>query len=298
VNMDSAIRTAARTVSRKVLILQKHSPHILFGVGVVGAITSTVLACRATLKLSDTLDEIQTDVKSVKDLNSISHGNTDTELYPTQEYKKDITYVYTKAGLRITKLYAPSVIVGALSIAALSGSHIQMTKRNTALMAAYAAVQRAYDEYRERVRKEVGEDRELDIYHAAEVQTITNEDGSKEDVVFADPNKWSPYARFFDEYSEHWNKDPELNFIYVTCQQHYLNNLLHARGHVFLNEAYDQLGIPRSKAGQIVGWIRNSDGDNYVSFGIYEAYNARFVNGFERSILLDFNVDGVIYDKI
>lgn len=108
----------------------------------------------------------------------------------------------------------------------------------------------------------------------------------------------SPYARFFDEASANWVKDPEINHIFVQCQQNFANNLLIARGHLFLNEVYDMLGIDRSSAGQVVGWVISGDGDNFVDFGMFEAHSARFVNGYERSILLDFNVDGVVVDKI
>lgn len=286
-----------RNFNRKILIVKKQSPHILFIAGVLGSITSTIMACRATLKLTTTLDEIQTDIKSINDMKQhMSHSAVDT--YSEKQYKKDAAYVYTKATLKITKLYAPSAIVGIVSIGALTGSHIQLTKRNTALMAAYAAVQKAYDDYRERVRDQLGEEKELEIYHAGKTDIIKNELDKKEEIKTVDPNKWSPYAVFFDDYNKNWEKDPELNRLYVQCQQNYANNLLRARGHLFLNEVYDMLGVDRSKAGSVVGWVIGKDGDNFVDFGIFEAFNARFVNGWERSIILDFNVDGVIWDKI
>jgi hypothetical protein len=173
-----------------------------------------------------------------------------------------------------------------------------MTKRNSALMAAYAGLQKAYDDYRERVRDQLGEERELEIYHAGKTDIIKNELDKNEEIKTVDPNKWSPYAKMFDEGSKHWEKDPEINRLFVQCQQNYANNLLKARGHLFLNEVYDMLDVERTKAGSVVGWVISKDGDNFVDFGMYEAYNARFINGWERSIILDFNVDGVIYDKI
>jgi hypothetical protein len=286
-----------RTFSRSLLTLKKDSPHIFFVAGVVGSVASTVMACRATLKLSSTLDDIQVDLKNIKELKeNVVHSNTPTlegTNYSVSQYDRDVLYIYAKASLRITRLYAPSVIVGAASITALTGAHVQMTRRNAALMAAYAAVQEAYDNYRDRVREVLGEDAELDIYHAAETEVV-----EKKQVKSADPNKWSPYARFFDEYSDYWEKDPELNKLFVQCQQNFANNLLRSRGHIFLNEVYDMLGLSRNKAGAVVGWVLGPDGDNFVDFGIYEAYNARFVSGNERSVLLDFNVDGVIFDKI
>lgn len=283
-----------RKFGRNVLIIKKQSPHMFFAAGVIGTIASTVLACRATLKLSETLDEVQKDVNDVKLLRA---DNTIAN-YSDTNYKQDLAYIYAKSGLKIAKLYGPAAIVSVASITCLTGSHVQMTRRNAALMAAYGLVQKAYDEYRERVREQLGEDRELELYHAVKTEIIKNDEGKNEEVKTVDPNKWSPYARMFDEYSAYWEKDPEYNRLYLQCQQNYANNLLRSRGHVFLNEVYDMLGVERTKAGAVVGWIIGKDGDNFIDFGIYEAFNSRFVNGIERSIILDFNVDGVIYDKI
>lgn len=289
-------------ISRQFLIVKKHSPHIFFAAGVAGTITSTVLACRATLKLSATLDEIQKDIEILKPKETIILPNNHTSEVVTGEevvvqHTRTI-YAYGHASLKIAKLYGPSVLIGVASIGLLTGSHVQLTRRNSALIAAYAAVQKAYDDYRDRVREELGAERELDIYHAAKTEVVTDAEGNTQLVKVVNPNKYSPYAKFFDEYSDNWKRDAELNRLFIQCQQNYLNNRLLAYGHVFLNEAYDALGIPRSTAGAVVGWLKDGDGDGYIDFGIFEAFNTRFVNGTEQSILLDFNVDGVIYDKI
>jgi len=271
---------------RQLFKMKSNSPHILFGVGLVGVVTGTVLACRATLKANEALDELHSDVAAVK-----------RDLSDTPEYRKDLTYAYMHGTVRIVRLYAPAVIVTGVGIAALTGSHVALTKRNTALTAAYTGLQAAYDEYRNRVRAEYGEEKELDIYHAAKVEKV--KEGTKNvEVRIADPNKFSPYARFFDESSTEWRKNADQNRFFITAQQNYLNNLLHARGHVYLNEAYEALGLEHCDAGSVVGWLLSEEGDNFIDFGIYEAFNSRFVNGEERSILLDFNVDGVIYGKV
>lgn len=287
-------------VSRQKLVLKKNSPHILFGLGIAGTVTSTVLACRATLRLPDTLEEIEQDVAKIRSLREanekISENDPDDLALSTREINRDAVAVYGKAVYKLGRLYGPSAAISIVSIAALSGSHVALSRRNTALMAAYAAVAKAYDDYRERVIQELGKERELDIYHA-KVGT-GSELGLDEDTCIVDPNSWSPYARFFDEGSPHWEKNAEFNRLYVQCQQNYANEKLRAQGHLFLNEVYDMLGIERSSAGSVVGWVIGSNGDNYVDFGMYDAYNAHFINGQERTILLDFNVDGVIYDKI
>lgn len=114
----------------------------------------------------------------------------------------------------------------------------------------------------------------------------------------------SQYARLFDDSCVGWTKDPEYNMHFLKCQQNYCNDMLKARGHLFLNEVYDILGIPRTKAGTVVGWVYNEEnpiGDNFVDFGIFDTNDERnsdFINGFKRTAILDFNVDGNILNYI
>ena len=299
--MNIPASTVAR-FSRQFLKVKKNSPTIFFAAGVAGMVTSTVMACRATLKLSETMDEIQRDIDKVKAMDPVqvitpaTNHETSTEAAVVNNTKT--IYIYTHSGLKLVKLYAPAALIGIGSVGLLTGSHLQLMRRNAALMAAYAAVQKAYEDYRDRVREQIGESKELDIYHAAKTETVKDSDGKDVKVKVADPNRYSPYARFFDEYSTCWERDAERNRVFIQVQQNFFNHRLIAYGHVFLNEVYDHLGLERSRAGSVVGWLKDGDGDGYIDFGLFEAYNSKFVNATEQSILLDFNVDGVIYDKI
>jgi hypothetical protein len=283
--------TITRSIGRTILKTKKNSPHIFFALGLAGTVTSTVLACRSTLKLEELLEEVKRDFEEVRALHEI--GSTD---YSSKEYHKDLSYVYGKSIAKITKLYGPSILVGVASVASLTGSHIQMTRRNAALTFTLAAVSKAYEEYRARVIEEIGEEREREIYYDIHEQEVEIE-GKKQMVQIAG-NSHSPYARFFDEFSIQWKRDPELNRMFLQHQQNYANHLLTARGHVLLNDIYDALGFERTRAGAVVGWVKNGDGDGYIDFSIFQVNNSRFVNGLEQSILLDFNVDGVVYDMI
>jgi hypothetical protein len=284
---------------------------------VVGVVASTVLACRATLKLEDTLDEIKKDFDNLAEFKNLgpnpdpsdipegerrlkfrfSTGDQDPELQDYYKIDQDAAWLMGQSALKVVKLYAPAVIVGTVSIAALTGSHVQMTRRNAALMAAYSTLQEAYNAYRERVREQLGEERELELHRGIKTEIVKDEHGKRE-IKSVDPNKMSPYARCFDETSTQFKKDAELNKFFIQSLQTYYNHRLRARGHVFLNEVYDDLGFERTKEGQCVGWVMDGDGDNFIDFGIYEAYNSRFINALERSVWLDFNVDGVILDYI
>ena len=128
-----------------------------------------------------------------------------------------------------------------------------------------------------------------------------DEDGREEkpdkDVLPAEP---SPYAVFFDEYNRLWKRNPEYNLMFLRAQQNIANDMLISHGYLFLNDVYDMIGIDRTKIGQMVGWVDEPKNPSDVACGIYNAKNRQkraFVNHDEPSILLDFNVDGVITDK-
>lgn len=293
--------------------LKKHSPEILVVTGVVGVVTSAVMACRATLKINEVVSNAKSDIERIH--TAEESGVTEAgEIYDHEDSVKDLTIVYTQTGLKVARLYAPSVILGALSITSILASNNILRKRNIALGAAYAAIDQSFKEYRSRVIERWGEtvDRELKygIRKEKVEETVADPETGKSKKVkntidVIDCNHVpSGYARFFDEGSRYYEKDAEQNLMFLRSEQNYANDRLRARGYLFLNEVYERLGIPTTKAGQIVGWIydkENPNGDNFVDFGIYDATrpkNRDFVNGYERVILLDFNVDGDILDLI
>lgn len=291
---------------------QKHSPEILMGAGIVGVVTSAVMACKATLKLDDVLAESKETVDKIHEVSENPDMIAEGKEYTEDDMKKDLTIVYTKAGLKVAKLYAPSIVVGGLSIAAIVSGHRILRKRNIALAAAYTAVDKGFKEYRGRVIDKFGEELDKELKYgikAKEVEeTVVDEKGKekkvKKTVETVGQSLGSPYAKFFDESCRGWTKDPEYNLMVVRDVQDYANRLLKMKGHLFLNEVYDLLGIQRTTAGQVVGWIydeKNPIGDNYIDFGIYDVHDEakrKFVNGYERTILLDFNVDGEILNMI
>jgi len=282
----------SKTVARNSLVLQTKSPGLLFGAGIVGVIGSTVLACRATLKMEEVLGEAKSKLDMAKGL--------EHEDYSERDRQKDITTIYVQSGVKVLRAYGPAIIVGGLSIAALTSSHNILSRRNAALMSAYAALEKGFAEYRARVVEKYGEDEDRHLRYGSRTEVV-KEGKVTHQITRVGTDTPSIYARFFDEYSTSWSKEPEYNLVFLTCQQNYANDLLRSRGHVFLNEVYDLLGIPRSEAGAVVGWILGV-GDDYIDFGVWDdRTNSRvrdFVNGWEGAILLDFNVDGVIFDKI
>lgn len=291
---------ASLTVSRLALHTSKQSPHILFGVGIVGFGATVYLASKAALALDERIDELHETIEDVRELRDADAS------YDANEYRKDLAYVHAHNAITIAKMYAPTLIVGVISVACLTKSHKILSNRNAALMAAYSALEKSYSLYRQRVADMVGEDQEREFRHPRETYKVISVDdkGQSIESIKARANKDfepSAYARFFDELCNEWQPQPEYNLTFLRAQQNYMNDRLRSKGHVFLNEVYDALGIPRSQAGSVVGWMLSSEGDNFVDFGIYHGDkpgSRDFVNGREGSIFLDFNVDGVIFDKL
>lgn len=314
-NKNNIIDNITRGYHKVNFKFKKHSPEILMVFGIAGVVTSTIMACKATTKVETILKESKHDIDiihSSMDDGKVVDNSGKSHEYTLDDEKRDLTIVYVQTGIKLVKLYTPSVILGTLSLTAMISSNNILRKRNIALAAAYTAVDKSFKEYRERVIERFGKelDKELRLgIKSKNIETIVkNEDGTEdvttETVNVAEIDEYSDYAKCYDDGCTGWSKDPEYNLMFLKRQQAYANDVLKAKGYLFLNDVYDMLGIPRTKAGQIVGWIydeKNPVGDNYVDFGIYDINkkkNREFVNGYERTIWLDFNVDGNILDMM
>lgn len=315
-----------RTFHKVGFQLKKHSPEIMIVAGVIGTVTSAVMACKATTKVHEILEETKNEVNQVHsvlendDLRYEEVKQDDgtlvkAEKYTEEDSKKDLAIIYIRSGMKFVKLYGPSVALGVVSLASILASHNIMRKRNVALAAAYTAVDKSFKGYRSRLVERFGEELDKELRYnikSKEIETIVTDENGEEKVVKeyiqaaddSNPTFYSDYAKCFDNGCAGWTKDAEMNKMFLRRQQDWANDRLKARGYLFLNEVYESLGIPRTKAGQVVGWVydtKNPKGDNYVDFGIYNIHNEQardFVNGYERSIWLDFNVDGNILDLI
>lgn len=315
---DNIMKNATRAFHKTGFKLKKASPEILVVAGIAGVVTSAVMACKATLKASDIIEEHNEGIEKIHNANDrITNGEsvmlTNGEKYTIQDVRNDTTILYGHTAIKFAKLYGPAIILGTASIACIVGSHRILTKRNAALAAAYATVETTFKEYRSRVVERFGKefDKELRYnikakeFTETKIDEKTGEEITTTEVVnVADPNQYSDYAKFFDESCSGWTKDPEHNLTFLKLQQAYANEKLQNQGYLFLNDVYKMLGIPATKAGQCVGWVydeKNPVGDNYIDFNIYDMNREKardFVNGYERTILLDFNVDGNILDLI
>lgn len=298
----AALKTAVTSkVGLKVLAAQKNSPQILFGVGVVGVVGTVILASRATLKLDEVMDEFEN-----KKAQSKRARAEYPEKYTAEMSKSDNVVLHTHLVLDVAKLYAPSVALGVLSIAALSGSHVILTKRNAGLAAAYTTLDKAFKEYRGRVVADVGEDKDREyMFGTTEREIYVGEKKNGEpkiETVKSYGDGRSPYSKIFDEHNPNWQRTPEYNLFFLRLVQNQLNDRLRAKGHVFLNDAYRELGMEDTEEGAVTGWLAKGDGDGFIDFGIWTDRNLEQVHEFKRGkngeFLVDFNVDGAIFKKI
>lgn len=305
-NKADTIAKFSRAIHNVGFQLKKYSPEIMAIAGVVGMVTSAVMACKATTKASEIIDEAKTSVSMIHDL--VADQAVPESKYSEEDSKRDLVIVYSKAVMKFAKLYGPSLIIAGLSAGSILSSTTILRKRNIAIGTAYTALDRSFRTYRDRVIEKFGEDLDKELKYGTTTKVIEettvdengNEKTETKTVKIADPNNYSIYARFYDDGCAGWTKNPEYNLIFLKQQQNWANEKLKANGHLFLNEVYEMLGIPKTVIGQRVGWVydeNNPVGDNFVDFGIYDLYNEKardFVNGYERTILLDFNVDGDI----
>jgi hypothetical protein len=298
--------------------MKKHSPEILAVTGVVSVVAGAVMACKATTKVSEIMDDANKDIETIHEC---AENPMFKDRYSEEDVKKDLTITYVKTGVKLVKIYAPAVIVGAVGLGCLLQSNNILRKRNVALAAAYATVDKGFKQYRSRVVERFGESVDKELRYnvkAKEIEeTVVDEKGKEKTVkktaFVVNPSDISEYARFFEEYTTnengevfrnvYWKNDNDYNLMFIKAQERYANDILRTRGYLFLNEVYRMLGLPDTKPGQVVGWTydeSNPDIDNFVSFGLYHdnlSYTD-FVNGHEPCILIEPNVDGNIWENM
>lgn len=303
-NKTEIMKSVNSVASKTVMKLKKHSPEILVVAGIAGTIVSAVLACKATTKVAEILDETKGTLDTIHE--GMETGAINGQEYTTEDGKKDTVVVYAQTGMKLAKLYGPAIILGTLSITSILASNNILRKRNVALGAAYAAIDKSFKEYRGRVIERFGEQVDTELkygikakkFEEIEVDPETGKEKKvKKTVMVADPNLQSDYAVYFDSKSRNYETNPDYNRMFLKAQQAFANDKLQTRGHLFLNEVLDDLDLPRTPAGQIVGWTKDGP-DGYVNFRIVEVERETEDGRHEPALLLDFNVEGNIWEKM
>lgn len=303
-NKTEIMKSVNGVASKTVMKLKKHSPEILVVAGIAGTVVSAVLACKATTKVAEILDETKGTLDTIHE--GMETGAINGQEYTTEDGKKDTVVVYAQTGMKLAKLYSPAIILGTLSITSILASNNILRKRNVALGAAYVAIDKSFKEYRGRVIERFGEQVDTELkygikakkFEEIEVDPETGKEKKvKKTVMVADPNLQSDYAVYFDSKSRNYETNPDYNRMFLKAQQAFANDKLQTRGHLFLNEVLDDLDLPRTPAGQIVGWTKDGP-DGYVNFRIVEVERETEDGRHEPALLLDFNVEGNIWEKM
>lgn len=303
-NKTEIMKSVNGVASKTIMKLKKHSPEILVVAGIAGTVVSAVLACKATTKVAEILDETKGTLDTIHE--GMKTGAINGQEYTTEDGKKATVVVYAQTGMKLAKLYGPAIILGTLSITSILASNNILRKRNVALGAAYAAIDKSFKEYRGRVIERFGEQVDTELkygikakkFEEIEVDPETGKEKKvKKTVMVADPNLQSDYAVYFDSKSRNYETNPDYNRMFLKAQQAFANDKLQTRGNLFLNEVLDDLDLPRTPAGQIVGWTKDGP-DGYVNFRIVEVERETEDGRHEPALLLDFNVEGNIWEKM
>lgn len=302
-----------RAFGKIALTAKKNAPTILVATGVVAGVAATATAIHATLKCDEIIQLHNESMKNIEKARYVVDNDPDFEgTYTEEQEKADRKTVKTQTALQFVRLYFPTVALTALSVTCILAGHHMMTKRNAAVVAAFTAVSSKFDDYREMVKDRLGADVERDIYKRIIEEAELDENGEPNGDIHKAQSKKpldTSTDRFFDEFSSLWNhNDPTMNVANLRAVTKTAQDKLIMQGYLFLNDVYDMLGIQRTPAGQVLGWIYDKDHmDTIVDFGVYldptviedpwDFVNDEPWDG-NLGILLNFGGLEIMYDKI
>lgn len=285
--------------------ISKHAPTILSITASAGVIATGYLAWKAGTRFEDVEGR---DWDRRKECLRNADIIPDEDV-PKIERKNRILFI-----LDTVRTVAPAAIVGAATITMIYFSNSISKKRLAAMGAAYATLQTAFDGYKRTMVEALGKESVEKILKpklpnvgksAEEILSSDNKSDAANvsDAVVNSLKALSPYARIIaEESSTCWDPNEDYTSQNLAAVQLWANRRLERKGHLFLNEVFDQLGLSRTREGAVVGWLKNGEGDNYVSFGDFDASIYRVPSDdytrVDSNFIVDFNVDGVIWDRI
>lgn len=315
-SVTKVLNKVSNKAGRVGLKIQKYSPEIALYAGIGGVICAAVVACRQTTKSRDIivehhekLNQLQTVIDLAEDGTLENEGlEYDTDV----DTKRDKVIIYSQTAMAYVKLYAPAIMIGGLSIAAILWSHGIMRKRYLGVLAAYNALNEAFNTYRERVKAEGGDALDRHYMFGTKMEKLTeetiDENGKKkketnEVEVESDKTSINEFTRIWGPgESKYYDANNAYSWTFLRAQNEYFNTILNSRGHLFLNEVLDALGYKQTAVGAVTGWVKGEKGkDGYVDIGIYNDQVPEVRSYIDRKtklIPLTFNVDGVILDLI
>ena len=301
------LATVKDCVNVSVMKIEKHSPAILFGVGCVGVVATAVAAFKAYPRAQEVVAKHHTGMDMANEAADVAKPEDHYDI----RVEKLRVCAETVKDMAITM--APTVALAAGTIVSFGVAFKVLNNRYLGAVAWGNAIADSFALYRSRVKDEFGEEMDQHFRYGTEA-TVTHKTGEDENGKYRDDGVElkdgddakienlgdSDYARYFDASNDNWDPNPTFNLMFLRAQEKMANDKLHAQGHLFLNDVYDMLGFKDTPVGAVVGWVKGI-GDDFVDFGLgrRDAEAVRtFINGDNNVVPLDFNVSGVIWDKI
>lgn len=277
------------------------APEVMLAGGITAGVLSVIMIAKAHRETDGWKENLEERLAAYREIiqEDIDEGIEVDE----REIRKGEARIYASAGGYLLKAYGRGVLVGVGAIALVMASHGLMKNRLSAVLSLATLLESSFEEYRNKVKDEYGEEADQRLYYGAEARDVvtleTNEDGKKKKRKSKKnhlPEEYDSrmYSRVFEETNINWFNDPSKNEYFLRALEQWANDRLYLRGALVLNDVYTQLGFEPTPFGAVVGWTKDG-GDGYVSFGLDSDLNAR--EGDDRW-LLDFNVEGVMYNKI
>lgn len=305
-NLSKVGRVIVKSAKIAKVQLIKHAPQIMMfsgiGIGVIGVVKSN----KAAIKTNDILKEHNENLEELQDIQAmveVQFQDSPEKESMMKDSKKNIQELYKHTTIEVIKTYAPSIGLLVLSSGLMIGSHAILSNRYTTALGALTALQSQFKQYRKNIINEYGEKGDHIGNNIKEI-SLTENDEQKTVNTIEEDYQPSLFTRFFDESNYNYTRDPGQNRFFLEQQMRFWNDKLRADGFVFLNDIFKDLGYPVVKLGYEFGWIYDPEDpskSNFIDFGITDIRKEGvrdFINCYEPSILLDFNVDGNISSEV
>lgn len=236
-------------------LLEKNSPTILTGLAVAGVVTTVVLAVKATPEAVEILEATKADK---------AYDNDGDDKLTVLEVV-ECTW----------RSYAPAAVTGVVTIACIIGANHVNLKRNAAIASLATLYQTNFEEYKEKVKKKIGEKKESDIRYEVDQERLDKYPIDKN----VTHNEGGGPVRCFDPMSGRyfWSDIETLRHA-----QNEFNQLLVLEGRESLNTLYGFMNLETTSLGEEVGWTP----DHLMEF----SFNSRLTSKGEPVMVVDYAV--------
>ena len=296
------------TGAKAAMSAEKHSPELLVGAGLIMGVAAGVSACKATLKAEEVLDEIKEDIETVKE----AAERAPEEKYSKADKARDLTVAYSKGAGKLCRLYWKPLLLGGLSIASILSGHNILRRRHLALVCAYGTLEKSYEKLYKRVASEFSEDAanrfSNGLKPADDPRVEKGKKGAKNaKISLLDPDKvLGPYTYIFGPDNPQWTGNLDYDIMFLQGHQRFANDCLTTRGYLTLSSLFQEMHNYEwmDKGSFVTGWVLpehyyQNTCEPYINFNISRVFkDYQDGNGPVEVLMLNFNCDGYIWDKI